>query len=291
MIERLAILGVGLIGGSVALSLRSIGAVGRIIGSDRDRGHLERAQHLGLIDEAFDDPLKAVERADLVLIAVPGGAFAPLMDHLAPAYRPEVVYTDTLSTKRGVHEALVARFGREPPNFIPGHPIAGAETSGPGAARLGLFEGRRVILTPTASADPTALAKVIWLWEILGASVSCLSPAQHDRILAATSHLPHVLSFVLMALLAERDEEGKLFDYAAGGLRDLTRIAASDPRMWRDICLANRDVLVPLIERYAGALSQAAAKIQAEDADGLMALFAEARNARLLFTDPRESHL
>jgi prephenate dehydrogenase len=184
-----------------------------------------------------------------------------------------------------VLQALAEAHGSVPPNFVPGHPIAGAETSGASAARSGLFEGRRVILTPIAETSVVSLGMARALWEGVGARVSVMEPIHHDEILAATSHLPHVLSFALAAMLGRHDEEQDIFAYAAGGLRDFTRIAGSDPAMWRDICIANKDQLLPLIEEYRLALGEVTDKIRAGDSDQLIQIFADARNARQRFID------
>jgi prephenate dehydrogenase len=285
MIKRLCVVGVGLIGGSFALGLKEAGLVERVVGVDRDAANLDLALFTGLIDEASFSLEEGVKGADCIFIAVPVGAMPDIFRQLSPLWQNDVLYTDAGSTKSDVLQALAEAHGSVPPNFVPGHPIAGAETSGASAARSGLFEGRRVILTPIAETSVVSLGMARALWEGVGARVSVMEPIHHDEILAATSHLPHVLSFALAAMLGRHDEEQDIFAYAAGGLRDFTRIAGSDPAMWRDICIANKDQLLPLIEEYRLALGEVTDKIRAGDSDQLIQIFADARNARQRFID------
>jgi prephenate dehydrogenase len=285
MIKRLCVVGVGLIGGSFALGLKEAGLVERVVGVDRDAANLDLALFTGLIDEASFSLEEGVKGADCIFIAVPVGAMPDIFRQLSPLWQNDVLYTDAGSTKSDVLGALAEAHGSVPPNFVPGHPIAGAETSGASAARSGLFEGRRVILTPIAETSVVSLGMARALWEGVGAWVSVMEPIHHDEILAATSHLPHVLSFALAAMLGRHDEEQDIFAYAAGGLRDFTRIAGSDPAMWRDICIANKDQLLPLIEEYRLALGEVTDKIRAGDSDQLIQIFADARNARQRFID------
>lgn len=288
MIERLCLIGVGLIGGSLALALRQRGLVVEVIGVDADPANLATARELGIVDRVEQDIGAAAAGADWVVIATPVGAIPDVLAALRPVWRDNAVYTDTGSTKADVAAGLTHVLGRTPGNFVPGHPIAGAERSGAAAASAGLFDGKRVILTPLAATDPACLARVEELWQRVGARVSRMAPAHHDEVLAATSHLPHVLAFVLTAMLGHKDERAEIFQYAAGGFRDFTRIASSDPRMWRDICLANRREIVPLLEQYREALGRTAAILTEGDADELLALFSAARAARQRFLDQLE---
>jgi prephenate dehydrogenase len=285
MINRLCVVGVGLIGGSFAIALKEAGLVKRVVGVDRDAANLDLALFTGLIDEAAPSLEVGVQGADCVFIAVPVGVMPEIFRQLSPVWQNDVLYTDAGSTKADVLRSLGKALGHIPSNFVAGHPIAGAESSGASAARCGLFEGRRVILTPVDETSGDALSLAQSLWEGIGARVSAMAPAHHDEILAATSHLPHVLSFALTAMLGRHDEQQEIFAYAAGGLRDFTRIAGSDPGMWRDITLANRDQLLPLIEEYRTALAEVAALIRAGDSDRLAQLFADARMARQRFID------
>lgn len=288
MIQRLSLIGVGLIGGSLSLALKERGLTGTIVGFDTDSRNLSQALELGVIDLAVDSVGQAVAGADWVVIATPVGALPRVFAELQPHWRDDWTVSDTGSTKLDVVEAASRVFGGVPANFVPGHPIAGAELSGAGAARADLFERKRVILTPVERTDRNVLHKVEQCWLGIGALVSKMAPAHHDEVLAATSHLPHVLAFVLTEMLGRKDEQQEIFQYAAGGFRDFTRIASSDPRMWLDICLANRQQLLPLLEEYRQALKIAGQLIQSEKAEELLALFSDARNARQRFLDQLE---
>ncbi|CAI8888124.1 MULTISPECIES: prephenate dehydrogenase [Methylococcus] len=288
MIRRFCIIGVGLIGGSAALRAR--GFCGEIVGVDADPANLDRAEALGVVDRGRVDPEQGVEGADFVLIATPVGTIEPLFRRLRPVWRPECVYTDAGSTKGSVVDAARRVFGKVPSNFIPGHPIAGAERSGVEAADASLFEGKRVILTPLPDSAPDALARVGEFWTYLGAKVERMEAERHDEVLAATSHLPHVLAFTLARMLGRKDEQAEIFRYAAGGFRDFTRIASSDPRMWLDICRANREPLLELLAEYEAALREVAGLIRNDDAGRLYACFSEARSAREKFLQLTENN-
>ena len=288
MIERLCVIGVGLIGGSVARGAREQGGAKRIVGIDLDRSNLEKALALGVVDRGAEDMASGTEGADLVMIAVPVGAVERVLGELRPIWSEHTVYTDAGSTKCSVIAAAERMFGTVPPNFVPGHPIAGAELSGVEASRPDLYAGKRVILTPLESTDSGAVAQVEALWHCLGAKLSHMDPRHHDQVLAATSHLPHVLAFALTEMLGRKDEQQEIFQYAAGGFRDFTRIASSDPGMWLDICLANGREIVPLIDELREALKRAADLIRSGSSAELYALFAEARDARQRFLDQLE---
>jgi prephenate dehydrogenase len=285
MIERLAIIGVGLIGGSVALALRKVGKVKQVVGCGRSEDNLLKAQSLGIIDRYTQDPAEAVAGADMVLLAVPLGAtretFAAMRDHLAP----QAVVTDAGSVKGSVVEDVRAVYGEVPPFFVPGHPIAGTERSGAGAAFSSLYRNRRVILTPLPETDPQALSRVEGMWRQCGAEVTLMPVEHHDEVLAATSHLPHMLAFSLVDCLSRLKENDEIFRYAAGGFRDFTRIASSNPVMWRDICLANQHMLSDMLNRFAGELQELAAILERGDADGLLELFERAKQARDRYVD------
>jgi prephenate dehydrogenase len=288
MIQRLCVIGVGLIGGSIACGARARGLVQSVVGVDPDGANLDRAVQLGVIDVAARDLEEGTAGADLVVIATPVGAIEGVLRALRDIWEPRAIYTDAGSTKGNVIAAAERVFGTVPANFVPGHPIAGAERSGVAASTADLYAGKRVILTPLASTDAAATSRVEALWSALGAKVSCMEPRHHDEVLAATSHLPHVLAFVLTEMLGRKDEQQEIFQYAAGGFRDFTRIASSDPRMWLDICLANGREIVPLIEQYRDALKHAAELISEGRAEELHALFADARGARQRFLDQLE---
>ena len=278
--ERLAVAGVGLIGGSLALAAREAGLAGEVVGIGRRPERLRRAAELGVVDRWTTEPAEGVAGADLVVLAVPLGATRALMEALAPGLGPEAVVTDVGSAKRAVVEDARAALGDAFARFVPGHPVAGTERSGVEAAFATLFRGRRVILTPVAETAPEAVARVRALWEAVGAEVVEMDPARHDRILAATSHLPHVLAYTLVDLLAGLAEHEEVFANAAGGFRDFTRIASSDPVMWRDICLANREAIVEMLDRYGEALAAVRAAVAGADGAALERLFARAKAAR-----------
>jgi len=279
-LKRLAVIGVGLVGGSLALALRRAGAVASIAGFDRDAQALERAAALGVIDTAAASASDAAKGADLVVVAVPVRSIGPVLHDVALAMDPQAVVTDVGSTKGEVvalaREELRDRF----PRFVPGHPIAGREASGVEAAVADLFRAARVVLTPAAATAPDAVDLVKACWEAAGARVASMPAERHDRIFAAVSHLPHVLSFALVSELAERAYAEELLGFAAGGFRDFTRIAASSPEMWRDIALQNRAALLEELDRYGARLAVFRELIARGDGPGLERLMTEARTAR-----------
>jgi len=279
-IEKLVIVGVGLIGGSFALALKAAGAVGRVIGVGRGSKNIARALDLTVIDAAGALDAATLTDAGLVLLAVPVGQMPSVMRALAPLLGGRTVVTDAGSTKQDVIEMARRELGGSLARFVPGHPIAGTEKSGAEAAFAGLYRGRKVVLTPLAENDPDAVALVRGAWERCGARVFEMKPEEHDAVLASVSHLPHALAFVLVDLIAQQVNAKQLFSYAAGGFRDFTRIASSSPEMWRDICLANRKALLTAIGRYRGGLDEIRAIIESGDAKALEALFSRARDAR-----------
>ncbi|NKN31970.1 prephenate dehydrogenase [Marichromatium bheemlicum] len=285
MIARLAVIGVGLIGGSLAQALREAGAVGEVVGCGRSRPNLERARELGVIDRFCHDPAEAVVGADMVFLAVPMGAMRGVLTAIAPALAPGAVVTDGGSVKGSVVADAGAVFGAPPPFLVPGHPIAGTERSGVEAAFPSLYRDRRVILTPVEQTASAAVDRVEAMWRACGAEVMRMSVAHHDEVLAATSHLPHMLAFGLVDTLARMRENDEIFRYAASGFRDFTRIASSSPEMWRDICLANREALSAMLARFSIELADLARLIREEDGDELLALFARAREARDRYVD------
>lgn len=279
-IERLAIVGVGLIGASFALALREEGTVGRVVGVGRDPANLERARALGAIDEATHDVAAAARGADFVLVATPVGAMGEVFERIAPQLDRDAVVTDAGSTKASVIELARAGLRARIPQFVPGHPVAGSDESGAAAARADLYRGREVILTPLAENPPELVERVRRAWQACGARVSQMTPAGHDAVLAAVSHLPHLIAYALMRELAQRADAKDLLSHAGTGFRDLTRLAASHPVMWRDICLANRAALLAELRRYQDALSALGALLEQGDAAGLERAFAEAQSLR-----------
>ncbi len=279
-IEKLVVVGVGLIGGSFALALKEAGAVGRVIGVGRGGRNIRRALDLKIIDAAGALDEATFADADLALLAVPVGQMRPVMRAVAPLLGEKTVVSDAGSTKEDVvglaRRELKAALSR----FVPGHPIAGTEKSGAESAFAALYRGRRVVLTPLEGTEPGAVALVRSAWESCGASVSELPPKEHDQVLAAVSHLPHVLAYALVDQVARHKNAKQLFSFAAGGFRDFTRIAASHPEMWRDICLANKKALLVELERYVGELERVKRMLERGDAKALEALFSGARGAR-----------
>lgn len=279
MSARIAIAGVGLIGGSFGLALKAAGHAGEIVGLGRDRARLDLAVERGAIDRGETDAAAAVADADVVLLAVPMGSMRPVLAALAPGLGGDTVVTDAGSVKGSfVADARAVLGSLE--RVVPGHPIAGTERRGIEAAFAELFRDHRVVLTPLAETRADAVDTVTRLWAATGARVEQLDVEAHDRLLAATSHLPHMLAFGLVDALARGDDPEAVFRYAAGGFRDFTRIASSDPVMWRDICLANRDALLAALAAYRADLDALTAEVEAGDRDGLLARFERARAAR-----------
>ncbi|MBN8780520.1 prephenate dehydrogenase/arogenate dehydrogenase family protein [Thiobacillus sp.] len=278
IVDRLAIVGTGLIGGSFALALKQSGAVREVLGVGRNPARLTVARELGLIDRAAD--WAEAGQADCILLAMPVGETEAVLNKLAPHLKAGAIVTDAGSTKANVVEAARAALGTRFADFVPGHPIAGSEQSGPGAARADLYQGKRVVLTPQAETRAGAIAMVRTLWEATGAQVETLEAAQHDRIFAAVSHLPHLAAFALVDDLAQRADGDTFFRFAASGFRDFTRIAGSSPEMWRDIALANRGALVAELDAYLASLQVLRSAVSADDAEALLAIFSRARAAR-----------
>jgi len=279
-LKKLVIFGVGLIGGSVALALKQARFTSHIVGVGRTKSSLDEALTLGVIDSAETDIAKALDGADLILIAAPVAQTTAILQSIKPHLNKQTVITDAGSTKGDVlaaaHTVLGAQFNR----FVGGHPIAGAEKSGVSAAKVDLFIGKNVVLTPTTETNMDAIASVTQLWQACGAIVSEMPAENHDGIFAAVSHLPHLLAFALVDDIAARPNAAQLFSFAASGFRDFTRIAGSHPEMWRDISLANRAALLNELSAYQLELNQLKQLIENEDGAGLQALFERASVAR-----------
>ena len=283
MFERIAILGAGLIGASIALAARESGAARAVIMFDRDPDVRNRAHALGL-GEIADSAEAAVAGAELVVLAMPVGAMVEAMAAIGPALAPGAIVTDVGSVKRSVAEALAPL---APPHafLIPGHPIAGTEHSGPEAGFASLFKGRWHILTPLADARPeyaAAVEKLAAFWCALGANVEQMTPARHDVVLAVTSHLPHLIAFNIVAMAEDLESvtESEVVKYSASGFRDFTRIAASDPTMWRDVFLHNRDAVLEVLGRFSEDLAALQRAIRWGEGDALYDLFDRARRMR-----------
>ena len=285
MIRRLCVIGVGLIGGSLARAVRAAGAVEEIVGCGRSTANLDRAVELGVIDRYDTNPSTAVEGADMVLVAVPLGNMASIFKAIRGHLADDAVLTDAGSAKQSVIDDIRRVFGEVPPGFVPGHPIAGTENSGVEASFAELYQDRRVILTPLPSTSKEAVSRVEQMWQQAGAEVSCMGAVHHDEVLAATSHLPHVLAYALVDRLSQMGERDEIFQYAAGGFRDFTRIASSDPTMWRDICLANAEALDKVLTAYMDEIAILHEALQNKDGDKLLDVFSKAKAARDRYCD------
>ncbi len=279
-VRHLAVIGLGLIGGSFARALRAAGQVGRISGYDADPQQRETALRLGVVDAIAESAADAVRDADVVVLAVPVLHTGEALRACWSAMRADAVLTDVGSTKQSVLEEVRRVCGELPPRFVPGHPIAGTEKSGVAHSQAELFRNHRVILTPHPTQDASARLLVSRLWQSVGARVVEMDAAQHDAIFAATSHLPHVLAFSFVDLLARLDARGEIFPNAGGGFRDFTRIASSSPQMWHDIVRANADSVGRLLEQQIEELQQIRMLMREDRWDQIRALFERARAAR-----------
>ncbi len=279
-LKKLVIFGVGLIGGSLALSLKRSGQELHITGVGRSGESLQSALDLGVINEMSTSVAQAMQDADIVVIAVPVAQTPNILKQIAPCISADTVITDVGSTKSDIIDYAEAILGDQFSQFVPGHPIAGAEKSGVTAARADLFDGKNIVLTPTPLTNAAAKDKVREMWVAAGANVTEMPASHHDQIFAAVSHLPHLLAFALVESLAARPNAEELFAFAASGFRDFTRIAGSSPEMWRDISLANRTALLDELEAYQASLGQLHALLENRDAKGLLSLFEKASEAR-----------
>ncbi|MDN5753319.1 MAG: prephenate dehydrogenase/arogenate dehydrogenase family protein [Nitrosospira sp.] len=282
MINKLVIIGVGLIGGSFALALRKAGEVKQIVGVGRGRENMQRAHKMGAIDEISDDLQSALKEADVVLLATPVGQTGRIMAQISQYLESRAIVTDAGSTKQDVVTAARSYMAGHLKNFVPAHPVAGAELSGASAADADLFRGKNLVLTPLEETSAEAVKRVTELWQACGARVSQMSAARHDKIFAAVSHLPHVLAFALMNHIrsgAGQDSDD-LLRFAGSGFRDFTRIAGSSPEMWRDICLANREALSNQIDAYQNELTALSEMLARGDDEALESLFANARETQ-----------
>ena len=279
-IRKLVIIGVGLIGGSFSLALRQAQAVRRVVGVGRTQQNLDTAMKLGIVDETSRDAASAVRDADLVLIGTPVGQMPEVMAQIAPALDAKTVVTDAGSTKQDVITYARRFLGSHAERFVPAHPIAGTEKSGAGSAFAELYRERKVILSPQAETKASAVDLVRAAWQACGAHVCELDAKQHDETFAAVSHLPHVIAYTLVSMLAKRPDAQTLLGFSGGGLRDTVRIAGSSPEMWRDVCVSNRDALLTLLDDYLEELEIARGAVESGDAEALMEMFDRARNAR-----------
>ncbi|HEX9398449.1 MAG TPA: prephenate dehydrogenase/arogenate dehydrogenase family protein [Burkholderiales bacterium] len=278
--SRVAVIGVGLIGGSFALALKRAKACGQVVGAGRSRANLRRARRLGIIDSIAPNAAAAAKGADLILVAAPVAQFEKIFSALKNSISGKALITDAGSTKRDVIAAARKGLGRKSAQFVPAHPIAGAEKSGAGAAQADLFQNRRVVLTPLPENSRKNILRIKKIWESCGAQVSAMDARRHDDVLAAVSHLPHLLAYTLVHNITRRPNSRQLFSFAAGGFRDFTRIASSHPEMWRDICMANRDRLLAEVSAFTRELLRMKKLLEKKNATGLEQAFARARKAR-----------
>ena len=281
MFKRLALIGIGLIGSSISHAARRAGLVGDIVGCALAPEPRARAEALGLVRKAYADPIDAVKGADLVILCTPVGAYKKIAEAIGPHLEPGAIVSDVGSVKAAPINDIAPHIPAGV-HFIAGHPIAGTEQSGPDAGFAELFDGRWCILTPGDEADPAALAKLEEFWRKLGSNVEIMTPEHHDLVLAITSHVPHLIAYNIVNTAAhlERVTDSEVIKFSAGGFRDFTRIAASDPVMWRDVFLNNKDAVLEMLGRFAEDLTALQRAIRFADGDTLQRLFTEARAIR-----------
>jgi prephenate dehydrogenase len=289
MFDKVVIVGVGLIGGSFALGLKAAGAAREIVGLERSAQALARARQLGIVDTVSERPEEALRGADLVLLAAPVAQTAGILRALLPWLEPHTIVTDAGSTKSDVVANARAVLGERIVQFVPGHPIAGRESNGPDAAIPDLYRGKKAVLTPLPENPQASIDKVASAWRACGAIIHILTPGEHDKVFAAVSHLPHLLAYALVDDIANKPHADLLFQYAASGFRDFTRIAGSSPEMWRDISLANRDALLGELDAYLAQLHGLRARLAASDAAGLEAVYGNAQRARRAWIEAIEA--
>lgn len=280
MISHLTIIGVGLIGSSLSLALKQSGYVKRVTGCGRSEANLQKGVELGVLDDYDLSISEAVKEADVVVLAVPLGAMYSVFESIKSNLTDQTIITDVGSAKSSVVRDARSILGTRINRFVPGHPIAGTERSGVEAGFATLYKDRKVILTPEQDTDPDAIDVIRKMWFAAGAEVECMDVKHHDRILAATSHLPHMLAFSLVSHLSKMSDQDEIFSYAAGGFRDFTRIAASDPVMWRDVCLSNSEALLELIEGFKLQLDEISQAIRDNNPEALFELFKDAKHTR-----------
>jgi cyclohexadieny/prephenate dehydrogenase len=279
--ERVALIGIGLINGSLAINLRRAGLAGEIVACARTETTLEKARALGLADRTTIDPRAAVEGADLIVLGTPPAAAGPVAAAMAPGLGERAIVTDVGSIKAQVIRDVVPHLP-VPGRFVAGHPVAGTEHSGPEAAFETLFRGRHCILTPIEDTDPEAIAAVAGMWRAAGMRIDTMTPEHHDRVLAITSHLPHLIAYCIVGTVADLEEhlQTEVLRYAAGGFTDFTRIAGSDPVMWRDVFLNNREAVLEMLGRFTEDLAALQRAIRWGEGDKLQDLFTRTRAIR-----------
>lgn len=278
--NKVAIIGVGLIGGSLAIVLREKGITKNIIGIGRGIKNLETAKKLGVIDEYTQDAKQGVKDADLVIIATPVASIARIVQEILPSLKSGAIITDVGSVKKSILDEIEG-FLPSAIHFVAGHPIAGTENAGVEAAFPALFQNRNCIITPTEKTNKEALHKIKMLWETAGSHIVLMDALKHDKILAAVSHLPHMVAYSLVNAVADmKDFDENILNYSAGGFKDFTRIASSPPEMWRDICLLNKDAILDVIHRFQETLKKIETMIEKSDKEGLTKEFERAKEIR-----------
>ena len=280
MFNKVYLVGVGLINGSLAKGLKSNQLAKTIVGIGRDQQRLEKAKSLNVIDEYQLQHESNVSDADVIVLVVPVQKMRDSLDLLRSTYKPEAILTDVGSTKNNVIQYTKEIFSELPTKFVPAHPIAGSEQSGFEHAQDDLFRDRKVILTPTDETDADAIKSITKMWEAVGAQVDSMTAVQHDAILSSTSHLPHIVAYTLVNYLGKRPEASSIFNYAAGGFKDFTRIASSDPAMWTDICIANKEKLLESIQGFRSCLTEMYAAIESQDEEAIYNSFKQAKYLR-----------
>jgi prephenate dehydrogenase len=279
-IDKLAVVGVGLIGGSLALALKEAGAVGHVVGIGRGLANLETALRLGLVDSITQDLSVGVADADVIFLATPVQALGPVCGQAMPHLKPGAIITDGGSVKQAVIDAIEPHL-RSDVYFVPGHPIAGTENSGAEAAFATLYRDRRCILTPTANTTADALEYIRRMWQLVGSQVVVMDVDKHDRVLAAISHLPHMVAYALVNAVDAYDRyDESILEYSAGGFRDFTRIASSDPIMWRDIALTNREALVEMMEQFETFFNELKEDVLLGSSERLFEFFRRSKQSR-----------
>lgn len=279
--ERIALIGIGLIGSSICRAAQRSGLAGQLVGHARSSATRETALRIGLVSEVFDTAADAVEGADAVILCTPVGTYAAIAKEIASHLSPGALVTDVGSVKAAVVRDIV-QYLPESVHFVPGHPIAGTEYSGPEAGFAELFDNRWCVLTPPPCTDTRAVAKLKLFWEALGSNVEVMTPEHHDMVLAITSHVPHLIAFNIVNTAAhlERVTDSEVIKFSAGGFRDFTRIAASDPTMWRDVFLNNREAVLEMLGRFSEDLSNLQRAVRFGDGETLIQMFTEARKVR-----------
>ena len=286
LFDRIALIGIGLIGSSLARVIRREGLAGEIVISTRSAATLQRAEELGLGDRYVADAAEAVKDADLVIVSVPVGSSGAVAEQIAPALKSGAIVTDVGSTKSSVISQMQPNM---PDNvhFIPGHPLAGTEKSGPDAGFADLFQNRWCILTPPEGTDPRAVEKLAEFWRACGSNIDTMDPQHHDMVLAMVSHLPHIIAYNIVGTADDLQTvtKSEVIKYSASGFRDFTRLAASDPTMWRDVCLHNKDAILEMLSRFSEDLASLQRAIRWGDGDKLFDLFARTRDVRRSIID------